>query len=269
MRRFMGSLFRKRTAFFIVSIAGIFVLAAAAFFSVRQNAEDTVWAALSEELSVPSSSEPAAEEKIVYLTFDDGPSPLTPRILDILKNYQIRATFFVTGINPECAQYIRAAYDAGHVIGMHTYSHDYKEIYSSAEAYYEDLAKISQLCMEQIGYVPKYIRFPGGSSNSVSLQYSPGLMTLLTREVTDKGYRYFDWNAVCGDGEGSFTVEELVENATDTAGKNRIVLLCHDGRGKDTTADALPQIIEYYRSHGYSFKTVSDFSETMHHRVKN
>ena len=269
MRRFVESLFRRETVVFISFMAGIFIFAAAAFFSVQRNAADAVWAALSEEQSVPSSSEPVSGEKIVYLTFDDGPSPLTQRILGILEDYQIKATFFVTGINPQYAQYIRAAYEEGHVIGMHTYSHDYAEIYSSPEAYYEDLEKISQLCMEQLGYVPSYIRFPGGSSNSVSLKYSPGLMTLLTQDVTKRGYRYFDWNASCGDGEGNFEAEKLVENATNTAGKKKIVLLCHDGRGKDTTADALPRIIEYYRSHGYEFRTVSDFSETMHHRVTN
>lgn len=269
MRRFLKSLFTKKAAVFLFFTTGIFAVSFAAFFSIQQNAADTVWAALSEAQSLPSSSEPVSGEKIMYLTFDDGPSPLTPQVLDILAAYQVRATFFVTGINPDCAQYIKAAHDAGHVIGMHTYSHDYGQIYSSVQAYYADLEKISQLCMEQIGYIPKYIRFPGGSSNSASIRYAPGLMTALTQDVTEKGFRYFDWNAVTGDGEGNFTAQELIENAKKADGYKRIVLLCHDGSGKDSTVEALPEIIEYYRSLGYEFRTVSDFSETMHHRVIN
>ncbi len=208
-------------------------------------------------------------EKTIYLTFDDGPSEMTPLILDILEKYQVKATFFVTGINPGCAQYIRKAHEAGHSIGMHTFSHDYKEIYSSVEAYYDDLKKISDVCREQIGYVPRCIRFPGGSSNTVSAKYSPGIMTYLTEDVARRGYLYCDWNCANGDGEGEKTVQELVENAAEGVHCRRAVMLCHDGNGKRSTVDALPQIIEYYLSRGYVFRPLQDSTEMPHHQVQN
>lgn len=208
-------------------------------------------------------------EKTVYLTFDDGPSEMTPLILDILEDYQVRATFFVTGINPGCAGYIRDAYEAGHTIGMHTYSHDYAEIYSSVRAYYDDLEKISQVCREQIGYIPRYIRFPGGSSNTVSAKYSPGIMTYLTEDVAERGYLYCDWNCANGDGEGELPVQELVENAGEGARYRRAVMLCHDGNGKRATVDALPQIIEYFSSQGYVFRPLAEDTQMPHHQVKN
>lgn len=154
-------------------------------------------------------------------------------------------------------------------MGMHTYSHDYAEVYASAEAYYADLEKISMLCVEQIGYIPRYIRFPGGSSNSTSVKYSPGLMTFLTQDVTERGYLYYDWNCSSGDGEGSLKPQVLVENSKKNEGKNPVVLLCHDGGGKETTVEALPQIIEYYLSEGYQFQTVDEISAEVHHRVLN
>ncbi len=219
--------------------------------------------------SAGSEEKEDAAEKTVYLTFDDGPSEMTPLILDILEDYQVRATFFVTGINPGCAGYIRDAYEAGHTIGMHTYSHDYAEIYSSVRAYYDDLERISQVCRDQIGYVPRCIRFPGGSSNTVSAKYSPGIMTYLTEDVTERGYLYCDWNCANGDGEGSLSVPELVENASEGAQYRQAVMLCHDGNGKRATVDALPQIIEYFRSQGYVFRPLTEDTQMPRHQVKN
>ena len=208
-------------------------------------------------------------EKVVYLTFDDGPSEMTPLILDILEDYQVPATFFVTGIKPSCAEYIGEAHDAGHTIGMHTYCHDYSVIYRSVRDYYDDLGKIAQVCREQIGYVPRYIRFPGGSSNTISSKYCPGIMTTLTEDVERRGYLYCDWNCTSGDGEGDLTVQELLENAKSGSGKNRVIMLCHDGNGKRTTVDALPQIIDYYRSSGYDFLAMAEDTDMSHHAVSN
>ncbi len=207
--------------------------------------------------------------KVIYLTFDDGPSYLTPRVLEVLREYDVKATFFVTGMNPQCAGYIRQAKEEGHTIGMHSYSHSYEKIYGSIQAYYEDLEQISNVCMEQIGYVPRYIRFPGGSSNSVSQHYCPGIMTLLTRDVQERGYRYYDWNAECGDGEGDLPAAELERRAESVDGINHIMLLCHDGNGKESTVEALPEIISFYQAHGYEFRAIDNESETLHHGVFN
>ena len=185
-----------------------------------------------------------SDEKIVYLTLDDGPSDNTQAVLDILDKYNAKATFFVTGEMPEYKDMIKAAYDKGHTIGMHTYSHDYAKVYASVDAYFQDLDQIGQMVQEEIGYVPCFIRFPGGSS-----------------------YQYYDWNGSSGDGSVR-TTEELVAQAT-SFDSNNIILLCHDSHGKQTTVEALPQIIERYQSLGYTFKALDRDSFVAHHGVNN
>ena len=118
-----------------------------------------------------------SDEKVVYLTLDDGPSKNTQAVLDILDKYNAKATFFVTGAMPE------------YTIGMHTYSHDYAKVYASVDAYFQDLDQIGQLVKEEIGYVPCFIRFPGGSSNTISASCTKGIMTTLTQEVQARGYQ--------------------------------------------------------------------------------
>ena len=103
---------------------------------------------------------------------------------------------------------IKKAYDKGHTIGMHTYSHDYAKVYASVDAYFQDLDQIGQLVKEEIGYVPCFIRFPGGSSNTISASYTKGIMTTLTQEVQARGYQYYDWNGSSGDGSVRTTEEQ-------------------------------------------------------------
>lgn len=218
--------------------------------------------------SIGSSEE--SDEKVVYLTFDDGPSAVTPEIIDVLDKYNVKATFFVTGANQEYSDYIKTEYEKGHTVGLHTYSHEYSQLYSSVDAYYEDLNKISDLVERQTGVKTKYIRFPGGSSNTISANYCVGIMTTLTEDVQAKGYQYYDWNCMNGDAEGNnIPVDTLVENAKQGNGLQNIVMLCHDGIGKESTAEALPKIIEYYQSQGYTFKGIDDNSFTAHHGVNN
>lgn len=218
---------------------------------------------------VVSKAIPSNEEKIIYLTFDDGPSENTKKIIDILDKYDAKATFFVTGNNKKCNKYIKEAYEKGHTIGLHTYSHDYKEVYSSMDAYFDDLNKIGQMVKEQIGFVPKYIRFPGGSSNTKSAKYCKGLMTTLVTEVQNRGYQYYDWNADSTDAGGNNRpVSVIVKNATQSKAKN-INLLMHDTAAKSTTVEALPKIIEHYQKLGYTFKGIDDTSFTPHHGVNN
>ena len=134
------------------------------------------------------------DRKVVYLTFDDGPSAHTDKILEILNKYNARATFFVTGNNRKHNDVLKRIVDQGSVVALHTYTHNYAEVYASEEAYFKDLQKISDMVKEATGVESKLIRFPGGSSNTVSRQYCPGLMTKLTKAVQEKGYQYFDWN---------------------------------------------------------------------------
>ena len=208
-----------------------------------------------------------SDEKIVYLTLDDGPSQNTQKVLDILDKYNAKATFFVTGAMPEYKDMIKKAYDKGHTIGMHTYSHDYAKVYASVDSYFQDLDQIGQLVKEEIGYVPCFIRFPGGSSNTISASYTKGIMTTLTQEVQARGYQYYDWNGSSGDGAVR-TTEQLVAQATSFH-DNNIILLSHDSEAKDTTVEALPKIIEYYQSQGYVFKALDLNSYVAHHGVNN
>lgn len=208
-------------------------------------------------------------ENIVYLTFDDGPSYNTPKVLEILDHYQVKATFFVTGCNQENNQYIKQAYDKGHTIGLHTYTHSYSTLYASIKAYFDDLNKVSDMVKELTGEAPKYIRFPGGSSNTVSIEYKESIMTALTKQVIDRGYQYYDWNVSSEDASGNNVDVNRIVNAATSNNSGNLIILMHDGRAKDTTVEALPQIIEYYKNLGFEFRAIDDTSYVCHHGINN
>ena len=205
----------------------------------------------------------------MYLTFDDGPSQNTDCILKILKNYNAKATFFVTGCHQEYNQYIIEAYKQGHTIGLHSYLHEYQDIYSSKDAYFKDLKKIKQMVKQLIGIQVHYIRFPGGSSNTISRKYCQGIMSTLTKEVIEKGYQYYDWNGDSTDASGNHVaVDKLIRNGT-SCHDNNVMILCHDTQAKDTTVQALPAIIEHYKNLGYTFKGIDDATYAPHQSVNN
>ena len=209
------------------------------------------------------------DRKVVYLTFDDGPSAHTDKILEILNEYNAKATFFVTGNNQKHNDVLKRIVDQGSVVALHTYTHNYAEVYASEEAYFKDLQKISDMVKEATGVESKLIRFPGGSSNTVSKQYCPGLMTKLTKAVQEKGYQYFDWNCDSTDASGNnVPVKTLVENATSSSARH-INILMHDTDAKGTTVEALPDIIKHYRSQGYAFEALTVDSYPAHHSVNN
>ena len=208
-------------------------------------------------------------EKVCYLTFDDGPSQNTLKIIDILKKYGVTATFFVTGNGTN--SYMKKITESGNTIALHTYSHDYKKIYSSTKAYFEDLNKIKELVKKETGVESNIIRFPGGSSNTISRQYCKGIMSTITKEVEKQGYYYFDWNVDSTDASGNnVAASKLINNIkTYSKGINNVVVLMHDTGSKNTTVEALPKIIEYYKSQGYVIKGLSEDSKTCHHGVNN
>lgn len=210
------------------------------------------------------------ENKVMYLTFDDGPSENTAVVLDTLDRYNAKATFFVTGNGQEYNDYIVQAYNAGHTIGLHTYTHDYASVYSSMDNYYKDLNAISDMVEDLTGEKSYVIRFPGGSSNSISANYSSGIMSRLVDDVQAKGYQYFDWNVSSGDAsENTAPRDFIVANSCAGTDYNQIVLLMHDSSPKTTTAEALPQIIEFYRSQGYIFLPLTVDSYAAHHGTTN
>ena len=198
------------------------------------------------ETSVPE--ETVSDNTIkVYLTFDDGPSSNTDAILDILKEYQVKATFFVVG-KPE--ETYKSAYQRivseGHTIGMHSYSHRYREIYQSTDSFREDLYKLRELIYDRTGVTSTLYRFPGGSSNTVSQVDMKDLISLLDEE----GITYFDWNVSSLDAtKKKQTVDDIVENVTgNIQSYHTAVVLMHDAADKATTVGALPTVIETLQS---------------------
>lgn len=180
----------------------------------------------------------------IYLTFDDGPSIYTEEILDILKRYNVKATFFVTGMNmPQYKDCLQKILDDGHTLGIHTYSHVYNDIYESLEAFQEDFYKLRDYIYECTGEDIKIYRFPGGSSNTiVSAQVREQIMKWLKEE----NIQYYDWNVSSGDASNTLlSAEEIAENCINGIKKcNTAIVLLHDSGGKKSTIEALPLIIE-------------------------
>lgn len=187
--------------------------------------------------------------KKVYLTFDDGPSSNTDQILDILKDYDVKATFFVVGKTDErSVKAYQRIVEEGHTLAMHSYSHKYDEIYESKEAFARDLNFLQEYLYETTGVWPRIYRFPGGSSNTVSKVD----MQELIEYLTDIGITYFDWNVASGDAVSrTLPAETIVNNCLSGIEKQKeSVILMHDASNKGTTIEALPQIIEAIQEQG-------------------
>ena len=217
--------------------------------------------------SVTDSKDNLAEEgdiHKVYLTFDDGPSENTDKILDILDDYGIKATFFVNGREDEesLAAYKRIV-DEGHTIAMHSYSHKYSEIYSSLDAFKKDYEKIQNLIYDTTGVESMYYRFPGGSSNRVSNAH----MSDYIKFLNEQGIVYFDWNVSSGDATSqAFTADELVENVmSDVVKYKTSVVLMHDAKTKSTTVQALPEIIEALQKSGALTLPIDENTDVIQH----
>lgn len=198
------------------------------------------------EAESASQATPVAEVEAahkVYLTFDDGPSANTLKILDILEEYGVKATFFTVGTAGEGEEEtLKKIVEAGHTLGMHSYTHDYAGLYSSVEDFAADFARQQEFLYGITGVKSTVYRFPGGSSNQVSYLDMKEFAEYLDRQ----GVRFFDWNVSSGDG-GSFLVpvETLVDNCTGKIGNYSVsVVLMHDSGGKSTTVEALPMILE-------------------------
>ncbi len=216
-------------------------------------------------VGLPEAVKP--EGKVIYLTFDDGPGPYTAQLLDILKAYGVKATFFVTNQAPKYLDLIGRAYREGHSIGVHTSVHDYDLIYSSEEAYFKDFFDMEEIVFQQTGEHTRMFRFPGGSSNTVS-SFNPGIMSRLTRAMNDLGYQYFDWNVVSGDAGETNKTKKIVENIEEGCRENRIsVILQHDI--KDYSVAAVEDVIIWGLQNGYSFRALTIDSPAMHHGVNN
>ena len=205
---------------------------------------------------------------VIYLTFDDGPnSGTTDVILNILKEEGVKATFFVTNKGPD--ELIKREFDEGHSIALHTATHDYSYLYSSDENYFNDLRQVSDRVERITGKKSMLIRFPGGSSNTISRRYSPGIMSRLTVKVKEQGYHYFDWDISSGDAAGGRpSPDTIYNNVINSVGPNkRNIVLMHDI--KTYTRDALRNIIRWGKSNGYRFAAIDMNTEEHHQRVNN
>lgn len=218
--------------------------------------------------STQQQPKPQPNGKVIYLTFDDGPSKHTARLLDTLAKYNAKATFFVcdTGYH----DVLKRIVDEGHSIALHAKNHTYSKIYASDQAFFEDLNAISEIVKKYSGVTTFLMRFPGGSSNGVSKKHSPGIMTRLTKAVQDKGYAYFDWNIDSKDAGGAKTAEEVknnVINGIKNSSRKSWVVLQHDIKG--FSVDAVEDILKWGTSNGYTFEALTKDSPECHHGVNN
>ncbi len=206
-----------------------------------------------------------SSEKVIYLTFDDGPGKYTPELLDVLKKYNVKATFFV--VNTKYIDTIRRAAQEGHTVAIHTATHVFDDIYASEEAYFADLNNMRDIISGITGITPTLLRFPGGSSNTVS-SFNPGIMSRLTAMVQEQGYQYFDWNVDSKDAGGAKTADRVFHNVVNGIGnKSAAIVLQHDI--KKFSIDAVERIINWGLANGYTFRALTKDSPVCHHPINN
>jgi Predicted xylanase/chitin deacetylase len=226
---------------------------------------------VSAALFAAAASVPPKDIKTAFLTFDDGPSYVTPRLLETLKKHNIKATFFVTGQYEEYFPVLKQISDDGHVIALHSYTHDFSEIYSSPEAFWEDMARLDDLIFEITGhYAAKILRFPGGSSNTVCQRYGGGsIMHTLIDQCEQKGYAYFDWTIDTRDAlGGTVSASTICTRVTDNIEHVPVaVILMHDGPQQKTAPVAADTVIASLTGLGYVFDTLDHLAEKVHHTV--
>ena len=209
----------------------------------------------------PDGFTPDPEQKIVYLTFDDGPTEHTPAILEILAKYNVPATFFVVGETTH-THLMRDIVDNSHAIGLHCYNHNFEEIYRSTESFFADLAKIDDIVFEHTGVRSKIMRFPGGSS--VTRGTTKAKMNTLKEEVKARGYQFFDWNCDSSDKRGASTAAEAFNKIKNAEIEGNIaIVLMHDTQ--KITVQYLPQVIEYFKALGFEFAALCIDSPAIHH----
>lgn len=210
-----------------------------------------------EEESATAKDQTAVAPKIAYLTFDDGPSELTPKVLDILKEYDVKATFFLIGeeITPEREDIVRRIVEEGHTIGLHTYTHDYTELYRSVDSFLSDYEKVFLRIYEVTGIKPTIFRFPGGSRNI----HAGKICSEIAVEMERRGFCYYDWNVSAEDSVGTPTAYSIRTNIfKDVYRYNEPVLLMHDSLANKLTVTMLPEIIKALKESGYSFDTLEN-----------
>lgn len=244
-------------------------------YEVRYIVSDSYGNEAAASRTVTVEGDPVKEVKgVIYLTFDDGPSTtVTPKILKTLEKYDVPATFFVIGYDkdPSKIKSMKRALKDGCTIGIHGMSHDYSKIYTSVPDFMDNITSLDEQLKTDLDYEAFAMRFPGGSSNTISKEYSKGIMGKLVKEVQKEGYMYSDWNVDSTDASGNnIPAKTLIKSVKNNCSKNTYnVILMHDSDAKETTAEALPEIIRWGKKEGYKFKAMTIDSPTIHHTVNN
>ena len=203
--------------------------------------------------------------KVIYLTFDDGPSGYTNQLLDVLKKYDVKATFFL--VNTGAISIAKRIVEEGHAVGIHSITHKYKEIYANEEAFLNDLYGMQKIIYDYTGVTTYLMRFPGGSSNKVS-SFNPGIMSRLVKLVEAEGFRYFDWNVSSNDTSAGTTSQKIYQNVVGGISRTgKAVVLQHDIY-KHSVA-AVESIIQWGLENGYTFAVLDYISPGAHHGVNN
>lgn len=245
---------------------------------VQEENADTVYAAkvdgqdkkkdIGKDTEKDKSDSPKEQSKIkgkkVYLTFDDGPSRNTEAILDILSQNDVKATFFVIGQTDDHSKSMyQRIYDEGHTLAMHSYCHQYDKIYKSVGAFSRDMDKLKDYLLDLTGYEPKFIRFPGGSSNTVC---KIGMEPFI-QYANEQGYVYFDWNVINGDATGQkLTNKQMVHNViSGVKNYENSVVLMHDCVGKEQTVETLPVVLKKLKKMNVTLLPIDETTVPVQH----
>ncbi|MGN1402033.1 MAG: polysaccharide deacetylase family protein [Bacillus sp. (in: firmicutes)] len=222
------------------------------------------------EAAEPFLDYPEDHRKIAYLTFDDGPSTNTIPILDILDEYGIKATFFVMANDSEVGMNgYKEMMERGHTIALHTFSHDYRDIYVSPDAFFRNISQLEAFLDDRFSIRTNILRFPGGSKNVSSKIYGgPKIMKKIAEESKRRGYRYFDWNIDSTDGiSPSVSVQTITTKVLKGADHvDKAVILLHDINLMNNTVKALPAIIEGLKQKGFHFEVINERTEQLQFR---
>lgn len=218
-------------------------------------------------LTLPVAAE-NVPQNVIYLTFDDGPGAYTAQLLDILKKYDVKATFFLVNTGVDMESLLQRMVAEGHSIGIHSYSHDFKTIYANDEALMEDIYAMQRCIFEKCGIMTTLLRFPGGSSNTVSRRYCRGIMSRLTRRVEQEGFCYFDWNVDSCDAYGCSESDKIFQKViSGIRGRTQAVVLQHDVNG--CSVKTVERIIRWGKENGYVFRPLTEQSPACRHPVQN
>lgn len=244
---------------------------------INQNESNYAWQIISKETAAPENGQEfdleyqnlypelyvgeipqqTSASNTVYLTFDDGPSPLTENVLDVLKDKDVKATFFVLGKSLESEsgkRILKRIVDEGHKIGIHSYSHVYKSVYASVESYLDDFVATYNRIYDITGMKAEIFRFPGGSINS----YSSTIYKEIIAEMLRRGFVYYDWNVSSMDAAPRTSAQQIYNSVIKGAEqRTRSIVLMHDSSEKKNTLYALPEIIDELSADGYQFDVLT------------